>query len=97
MNIIALEQGKQAVQSLSPAIAERVTFVEYDFFTPQTTVGDIYIFRHILHDWSDENSVKIVKSLVPALKSGATVLICEGMMPEPPAKKANTWDQKQFL
>ncbi|KAK8127939.1 hypothetical protein PG984_009047 [Apiospora sp. TS-2023a] len=97
VNTVALEQGKQAMQSLSPAVTERVTFEQYDFFTPQRTVGDIYILRHILHDWSDENSVKIVKSLVPALKSGATVLICEGIMPEPPAKKANTWDQKQFL
>ncbi|KAK8028470.1 S-adenosyl-L-methionine-dependent methyltransferase [Apiospora marii] len=97
VNTVALEQGRQAMQSLPPTVTERVTFEQYDFFTPQKTVGDIYIFRHILHDWSDENSVQIVKSLVPALRSGATVLVCEGIMPEPPAKKANTWDRKQFL
>lgn len=49
---------------------------------------------HILHDWSDADSVKIIKALVPALRNGARVLIAEGLMPPPPAKRSSTLDAK---
>lgn len=56
--------------------------------------GDYYIFRHILHNWSDEDAVTIVKNLLPVLKSGARVIVYEAIMPAPPATLANTWDEK---
>ncbi|KAI1766596.1 S-adenosyl-L-methionine-dependent methyltransferase [Hypoxylon sp. FL1150] len=94
---VALEQGQQALSSASPALAERASFVQHDFFQPQTVSGDIYIFRHIFHDWSDEDTVRILKALIPALIDGATILVSEGIMPEPPATRTNALDEKQIL
>lgn len=43
----------------------------HDFFTPQPVKGARgYSLHSILHDWSDEDGVKILDNLVPALKKG---------------------------
>ncbi|KAI2710175.1 hypothetical protein CBS147332_5876 [Penicillium roqueforti] len=41
----------------------------HDFFTPQPIKGArAYSLHSILHDWSDEDGIEILKNLVPALK-----------------------------
>lgn len=90
-----MKSGRLAVSS-NPDLQKRITFVIHNFFTPQPTVADIYIFRHILHDWSDADSVCILKALVPALRDGARIMISEGIVPEPPAIRASTLDEKQI-
>ncbi|KAI0378281.1 putative O-methyltransferase [Hypomontagnella monticulosa] len=94
---VALEEGRQALASMSPALTARTSFVQHDFFQPQTVSADIYIFRHIFHDWSDADTIRILKALVPGLIDGAAVLVSEGIVPAPPATKANTLDEKQIL
>jgi hypothetical protein len=62
----------------------RIQGMEHDFLTPQPVRGaDIYLLRWILHDWSDKYCVKILQSLVPALKKGAKVVINDICIPEP--------------
>ena len=65
-------------------MANRFEFRAHDFFTEQPVHGaDIYLFRWVLHDWSDKYALKIVKSLIPALKHGAKVIVNEFCLPEP--------------
>lgn len=64
---------------------------------PENTSGDIFLLQWILHDWNDSDAVRILKSLVPGLKSGARVLIAEAVRPAPPAALANTLDEKMVL
>ena len=62
----------------------RVQGMEYDFLTEQPVKGaDVYLFRWILHDWSDKYCVTILKSLVPALKKGAKILVNDICIPQP--------------
>ncbi|KAI0124769.1 putative O-methyltransferase [Xylariales sp. AK1849] len=94
-NLSAMEMGKRDISS--SGLQSRITFMEYDFFTPQPVRdADIYIYRHILHDWNDEDSVRILSSLIPALKPGARVFISEGILPLAPAKPANTLASKMI-
>ncbi|KAI8630646.1 putative O-methyltransferase [Xylariaceae sp. FL1651] len=97
-NTSALEMGRRAVETLAAdsSLKSRISFQEYDFFTPQPVEADIYIYRHILHDWNDADSVKILASLLPALKPGARVLISEGIVPAPPAQRLNTLTTKMI-
>ncbi|KAI1473079.1 putative O-methyltransferase [Daldinia caldariorum] len=92
-NLGALEMGRRAVAEDS-SLESRISFEEYNFFEPQPVQAEIYIFRHILHDWDDEDAVKILSSLLPALRPGAKVFISEGIPPEPPAKRLNTLPSK---
>ena len=75
-----IEEGFNAV--VPDDLKSRVTFQAHDFFTPQPVKdADVYIFRHIFHDWSDKDSVKILHNLVPALKNGARVIVIELVQP----------------
>ncbi|OJJ07029.1 hypothetical protein ASPVEDRAFT_88295 [Aspergillus versicolor CBS 583.65] len=60
----------------------QVEFLAHDFFTPQPITADVYLFRWVLHDWSDEYVVRILRQLVPALKKGARVVVNESLCPE---------------
>lgn len=65
-------------------LKDRITCMEHDFLTPQPIKGaEIYLFRWILHDWSDKYCVKILQSLIPALKKGAKIVINDICIPQP--------------
>lgn len=82
------------VQDLSEPVAQgekmlpteaqgRVTFQTHDFFKDQPVKGaDIYLLRHVLHDWSNTYARKILKGLIPALKPGAKVVINDRIIPD---------------
>ncbi|KAL4733744.1 S-adenosyl-L-methionine-dependent methyltransferase [Aspergillus similis] len=86
--------GKVILQDREPVIAgvlkstsenERpFTATAHDFFTPQPVIGArAYSLHSILHDWSDEDGVKILRNLVPALKRGySRVLLNEIVVSE---------------
>ncbi|KAK7746293.1 hypothetical protein SLS53_002252 [Cytospora paraplurivora] len=68
---------------LEAELRDRIEFTEHDMFKPQPVQGaDLYFLRHIFHNWSDAHCVHILKALVPALKPGARVLICDLVVPE---------------
>jgi hypothetical protein len=55
--------------------------------TPEPIKGaDVYFLKHILHDWSDLVSVKILQNIVPAMtpfenSKGSRILIMDSLMP----------------
>lgn len=107
-----MELGRENVAFLSSSdssspyheLNSRITFATHDFFTEQKTLADVYIFRHILHDWDDGNSIKIIKALVPALEKKSSqsngrhprVLISEGIVPPAPEKRRGTVTEKMI-
>ncbi|GKU04036.1 hydroxyindole o [Fusarium langsethiae] len=81
--------GRLILQDLPEVIVdvtEATTFEiqAHDFFTPQPVPGARAYFLHsILHDWSAEHGVQILKSLKPALTPGySKVLINEIVLSE---------------
>ena len=56
----------------------------HDFFTPQPVKGArVYYFHSILHDWSDEESKKILQQLVGVMEKGySKILLQEMVMPD---------------
>lgn len=70
--------------ALPQHLESRINFMACDFFTEQPIKeADVYFFRMILHDWSDEEAIRILKGLVPALKPGSHILLNEWCLPEP--------------
>ena len=69
---------------LPQELTNRVIFMEHDFFGEQPVkAADVYFLRWVLHDWSNKYSIKILRSLIPALKRGAKILVNEQILPEP--------------
>jgi len=63
---------------------KRLQFMSHDFFKAQPVKGaEFYFLRWILHDWSDKYAMKIIQSLIPALKKGARVLVSDLCLPAP--------------
>ena len=44
--------------------------------------GDIYLLKYITHDWSDENSAKILRNCRKAMRPGGKILIMDPVIPE---------------
>jgi len=74
-------------EALVPAdLKSRITFQGHDFFTPQPVKhADVYFFKHILHDWSDEWAARILKQIVPVLRPDSSIVVLEGLVPPPGA------------
>lgn len=74
----------QAQSQSSSNVDSRVSYLAHDFFTEQPVKNaDVYIFRWILHNWSDARSVKILRNLIPALKPGSKIVINDNILPQP--------------
>jgi hypothetical protein len=66
-----------------PELQDRISFVPYSFFTPQTVSADVYIIKQCFHNWPDHYCVRILQNQVPALRSGARLIIVDSVVPPP--------------
>jgi O-methyltransferase domain len=69
--------------ALEGDLKERIVFQEHDFFTEQKVKGaDVYLFRWIMHNYSDKYAAKILRALIPALEKGARVVVNDYCLPD---------------
>jgi O-methyltransferase domain len=62
------------------AQASRCDIAATDFFVRVPEGGDIYAMAQIMHDWSDENCLKILASCRAAMKPGARLLVIDRVL-----------------
>ena len=73
----------QAVASIEhDRLGNRCRFEAHDIFESVPAGGDIYLLRFILHDWNDDESVRILKTLRAAMAPAGRVLIVEMLVPD---------------
>jgi O-methyltransferase domain/Dimerisation domain len=63
-------------------VAQRVEVVGGSFFESAPGGVDAYLLKNILHDWSDADSVRILKSIHAAAKPQAKLLLVEAVLEE---------------
>lgn len=81
--------GRIIVQDLPETIAgcddtslNGVELQAYDFFTPQPVKGaKAYLFKWILHNWSDDSIKRFLAHTVQAMANDSSLLIQELVMP----------------
>jgi hypothetical protein len=68
---------------------ERISFVGGDFFESIPSLDpitmkpiDLYFMKMILHDWSDQDAIKILKQVRSAMSINATLVIAEASLHE---------------
>ncbi|XP_066932387.1 uncharacterized protein [Clytia hemisphaerica] len=60
-----------------------VQIVAGDMFDSSTIPScNVVFMKHILHNWDDEDCIKIIKSLHKALPSDGKVVICDAILPK---------------
>jgi hypothetical protein len=57
-------------------LTDRVTGVAGDFFE-SVPAGDLFLLKHVLHDWDDESSVRILSNIRAAMRPGARLAVIE--------------------
>lgn len=67
-----------------PDVEDRVSFMAHEFFQEQLVRGaEIYYFRNVFHNWPDEDCIRILRNLIPALTPGAHIIIDDIGLQEP--------------
>lgn len=63
-------------------VADRVQLAKGSFFEEIPAGGDAYLLKHIIHDWSDDASLRILKNVRHAATTDAALLLVETVIPE---------------
>lgn len=63
-------------------VADRCRIVEGSFFDFVPEGADAYLMRHIIHDWSDEQSIEILKNCRRSVPTDGRLLVVETIVPE---------------
>lgn len=80
--------GRIVVQDIASTLSsapkvEGLEFQEHDFFKEQPIKGaKFYYLRHILHDWTDEDCIRILSAVVPALGPESRIIVDEIVLPD---------------
>lgn len=64
--------------------SDRLKLQAGDFFAGNLPKADAYILMEVIHDWDDEDSLKILSSVRDAAPTGSRLLLVEQLMPEAP-------------
>jgi len=62
--------------------AGRCAFSPCDFFREIPKGADLVVMKSVLHDWTDEECVRILKNCRAAIEPGGRLLIIEAPVPE---------------
>jgi hypothetical protein len=61
-------------------VANRIECIGGDFFENVPAGADAYLMKHILHDWNDADSIRILKSIHAAAAPGSKLLLVEAIL-----------------
>ena len=62
------------------ALAERCEIVGTDFFESVPSGADAYVMKHVIHDWDDQDALKILRTCNRAMGSQGKLLIIEWVL-----------------
>lgn len=86
-----------AAQLERTGVASRVSVVGGSFFDTAPSGGDVYLLKHIVHDWDDEQAVQILRNVAAAGGVQATVLVIEFVIPDHHRDFSGNWGDLEML
>ncbi|KAB8270004.1 S-adenosyl-L-methionine-dependent methyltransferase [Aspergillus minisclerotigenes] len=88
---VVLQDLPEPIEDAKSVVPTNVERMAHNFFEPQPVIGAKYYYlRMILHDHTDENSIKILSNLVPALGEDSLILLDEMVLPSQRVDEAST-------
>jgi ubiquinone/menaquinone biosynthesis C-methylase UbiE len=74
-----VSRARTAMQTLH--LEQRCSIIEGNFFESIPAGADAYIMRHIIHDWTDEQSIQILRNCRQVIPAHGRVLVVEFTVP----------------
>jgi hypothetical protein len=59
---------------------DRCSLCAGDFFASVPTDGDLYVLKRVIHDWSDDDAVRILRACRASLRGGARILVIDAVL-----------------
>lgn len=82
---ILFDQPHVAARSLQRirgmGLGPRCTVTGGDFFCEVPSGGDVYVLKHVIHDWDDDHARLILRNCHRAMQGQATLMLVEGVYP----------------
>lgn len=75
----AMDKARRSIEKAG--LTSRCEAVSGSFFESVPSGADVYLLRYIIHDWQDDDSVKILKTCRDAMHDGSRLLIIECVIP----------------
>jgi hypothetical protein len=102
--ICDLEAGLAGARAYLEAqgVACRVDLTAASFFESVPAGADVYVLRHILHDWPDDRAADILAVCRRAMHAGARLLVIDTLLPDkatddPAARISFFYDLNMFV
>ncbi|MGE8552585.1 MAG: methyltransferase [Chryseobacterium jejuense] len=73
---------EKTVQMIPDRLKERCSVAIGSFFDNIPEGADLYMMKWIIHDWSDDECVQILKNCYNAMPKGAKLLIIDAVIPD---------------
>lgn len=77
------------------SVADRIDIVGGDFFVDPLPPGDLYALGRILHDWTDEKCLTLLRKIHDSLPDGGALLVAEKLLRDD--RTGPDWAQMQDL
>ena len=73
----------------SAGLTDRLRFYPGDFFTDALPTADVLVMGHILHDWSLDEKLMLLRKAYEALPPGGALIVYESIIDDD--RRANTF------
>uniref|UniRef100_A0A3Q3IVX0 Acetylserotonin O-methyltransferase n=1 Tax=Monopterus albus TaxID=43700 RepID=A0A3Q3IVX0_MONAL len=80
VTVFDLPQVVEAAQKHFSQENDGVVFHTGDFFSSELPAADLYILARIIHDWSEEKCLTLLKKIYDICKPGGGILLVEAML-----------------
>jgi hypothetical protein len=78
-------------------VGDRVRIEPGSFFDCAPDCGDAYVLKNVIHDWPDEDAVRILRNVRAAARPGAKLLLLEFVIPDHDRDFHGKWVDLEML
>lgn len=78
-------------------VQDRIRIEEGSFFESVPAGGDAYVLKSVIHDWPDDDAVRILRNVRTAATAGSHVLLVEFVIPEHNREYLGKWLDLEML
>ncbi|OBF20711.1 methyltransferase [Mycobacterium kubicae] len=78
-------------------VQDRTEIAEGSFFESVPAGGDAYVLKHVIHDWADDDAMRILNNVRRAATVGSHVLLVEFVVPKHNRDYVGNWLDLEML